>query len=394
MIILLKELILISIAALTAIGATLGLSSQEVIAPDVEPPAKIVATEEEEPVHETISTSTSEENIEETLPTPDVVTTETPISETPEIAEVIEDPFEEIAEAFAKLAEEQAQKPAPQVPDTNALVRGSLVNIICTTESAGPVNPISASGVVIDSRGVVLTNAHVAQFFLLANYPVPGFIDCSIRTGSPAKPTYTAELLFLPASWIAKNAHKIDDESPTGNGEHDYALVRITGTIGTVVAPLTDLTYLPVALSAPENGDQALVAGYPAGFLGGVTIAKELHAASAETTIGEQYTYEAQTVDLFSIGGSVVAQQGSSGGAVANKEGHLVGLIVTSSEAPDTASRDLRALSTEYIIRDFAKEAGIGLGAFLSLNLAEQARIFQITIAPTLTKTLTDVFEN
>ena len=32
-------------------------------------------------------------------------------------------------------------------------------------------NPISGSGVIVDSRGVVLTNAHVGQFFLLHDYP-------------------------------------------------------------------------------------------------------------------------------------------------------------------------------------------------------------------------------
>lgn len=280
---------------------------------------------------------------------------------------------------------------APASATTSALslndrVRGSVVNIICT--ASAPLNAISASGVVIDPKGIILTNAHVAQYFLLKNYPAPNSVDCVIRTGSPAQSKYTAELAFLPPSWIQKNAHKIKDENPTGNGEHDYALVRITGTVNPQASLPASLPYLPVGAVNIVQGQSTLTAGYPAGFLGGITIAQDLHQASSNTLIRELYTFGTVTVDIFSIGGSVVAQQGSSGGAVANQDGELIGLIVTATDGPDTASRDLRALASAYIIRDFENESGRTLESYVGGDIVLLARQFQLGIAPTLTQTL------
>ena len=392
MIILLKDVIIIGIALITAILGTLGFSTQPAIAPDVELPA--VITEEEvkrdKPNGDTIATSTIETGIGQKQDDAPIVDNEPTI-----------DPFKDLADAFSRLAEEtdretkQTEIQQTQTPtDINTLTRSALVNIICTTKSAGSLSPISASGVVIDPRGVILTNSHVAQYFLLKDYPAPGFIDCFIRTGSPARAAYTAELLFLPPSWIEDNAHKIDDARPTGNGEHDYALVRITGEISQDVPKRGSIPFLNVALTSPNEQTNVTVAGYPAGFLGGATIQSELYAASANTSVGQLYTFGTQAVDLFSVGGSIVAQQGSSGGPVARSDGALVGLIVTSSSAPDTASRDLRALSTEYIVRDFQSEAGTALATFLGLNLADQAAIFNAVTAPSLTNALTAVLNN
>ncbi len=283
--------------------------------------------------------------------------------------------------------------PLPSNASLNDTVRGSIVNILCTTTAAGPLNSISASGVMIDPRGVVITNAHVGQYFLLKDYPTANFVECIVRNGSPATAKYKAELLFLPPSWIAQNAEKVDDESPTGNGEHDYALLRITGPTGPGITMPEKHPFLPVSIDQPIPGSKALIAGYPAGFLGGITVQKDLYSASSLTSIGELFTFNADTIDLFSIGGSVVAQQGSSGGAVANEEGILEGLIVTSSQAESTGARDLRAISTSYIVRDFATEAGISIESFLSADLATRASTFNRTVAPTLTKALTNVLD-
>lgn len=284
-----------------------------------------------------------------------------------------------------------------ETTDVNAITRAAVVNILCTTTGAGSLNPISASGVVIDQRGIVLTNAHVGQYFLLKNYPSPDSINCTIRTGSPAYPAYKVSLLFLPPSWVAKNAQKIDDDRPTGNGEHDWALLRITETVSGDAPPL--LPSLPLVAGSPSSGDAVLLAGYPAGFLGGATILRDLYAVSANAAIGNVYTYQANTIDLFSLGGTVVAQQGSSGGAVATLNTSsvsrvaLTGLIVTSSDAPDTGSRDLRALSTEYIIRDFASERGISLSDYLARDLEAEQRLFEQNTAPTLSAALVSVLE-
>ncbi|OGG46723.1 hypothetical protein A2841_03395 [Candidatus Kaiserbacteria bacterium RIFCSPHIGHO2_01_FULL_48_10] len=303
-------------------------------------------------------------------------------------------PVTSLAETLAELG---GQMPVittlPATQATNEVVRAALVNIVCTTEVSGPLNSISASGVIIHPAGVIMTNAHVGQYFLLKDYPRPDFTSCIIRTGSPAQPKYKAELLFLPPSWIEKNAQKIDDEAPTGNGEHDYALLRISGTVSSSIALPSAFPSVIISTSTPKEGAEVLVAGYPAGFLGGITIAKDLYAASSFARIGQIYTFTANTPDLFSIGGTVVAQQGSSGGAVADGNANMIGLITTSTQGADTASRDLRAVATAYIVEDFAKESGVSFETFLNGNLFTQAQIFNIGMAPTLTKALTNVLE-
>ena len=78
--------------------------------------------------------------------------------------------------------------PSESSDAVNSAARAALVNILCT--SRGSVRPISGSGVIIDSRGVILTNAHVAQYVLLAENPAIN-LSCVIRTGSPAAASKT-----------------------------------------------------------------------------------------------------------------------------------------------------------------------------------------------------------
>lgn len=298
----------------------------------------------------------------------------------------------ETVKQVAKILAEPQPIPISSIT-LNERVRGALVNILCVPKTGGPFNSITGSGVFIDPRGVILTNAHVAQYFLLEDYPAPDFLSCIIRTGSPAYPTYTAELLYLSPSWIRENAQKIKDEAPVGNGEHDYALLYVIDTIDRQKEIPLEFPYVPLLYTEVQESADVLVAGYPAGFLGGIAIAKELYAASSPAMIGELYTYETSTVDIFSVGGSVVAQQGSSGGAVVDTVGNLVGLIVTSTVAADTSARDLHALASSYIARDFEKERGIPLPTFLSRDLEEEVVQFTLTTAPSLITALVSVLE-
>ena len=286
-----------------------------------------------------------------------------------------------------------AKEPVNQIA-LNDKVRGAIVNIICVTKNAGPLNSISASGVIIDPRGTIITNSHVGQYLLLKDYPSAGFIECTIRTGSPAQPKYTAELLFLPPSWIADNASKINQSKPTGNGEHDYAFLRITGTVHPSIKLPTAFSFLSVSITPPEEGQTLIAAGYPAGFLGGITVQKDLYASSAITHVAELFTFNTDTIDLFSLGGSIIAQQGASGGAAVNENGALMGIIVTATDAPDTASRDLRAITTPYIIRDFKKESGVAIDTYLNGDTAVAAQTFGSTVAPALTAQLIKAIES
>jgi hypothetical protein len=183
-------------------------------------------------------------------------------------------------------------------------------------------------------------------------------------------------------------------EAPTGTGERDFALLRITGTINASDLLPKKFPFLLVAVNAPVRTEDVLEAGYAAGFLGGLTILTDLYASSAWAKVREVYTFNANTTDLFSLGGSIVAQGGSSGGPVTNVDGVLLGLIVTSSGTGDTSTRDLHALSTEYIIRDFESERGKTLMDVLSTeNLASESDIFYKVYAPNERQALIDQIE-
>lgn len=116
--------------------------------------------------------------------------------------------------------------------EVNAKSRKSIINIFCTTKTGGDFKPISGSGIVISESGIILTNAHVAQYLLLKDYRVKDFISCIGRIGSPAIPEYELKPIYLPESWLKENAPKIKEESPTGTGENDYAFLGITGVQG------------------------------------------------------------------------------------------------------------------------------------------------------------------
>lgn len=266
----------------------------------------------------------------------------------------------------------------------NERARAATINILCTTQS-GLVRPISGSGVIIDDRGVILTNAHVAQYVLLAQ---SGRTDltCVVRTGSPATPRWIPRVMFVPPIWVQEHAHEIGKENVVGTGEHDYALLVITGSVDNTPLPSTFPSLRPDTREAIGFvGDQVVVSSYPAEFLGGIATIGSLYAASSLTTIQKLMTFSTTSIDVISLGGVITAQSGSSGGALVNAWGRLVGLITTMSDAQITSNRDLRAITLSYIHRDIERQSGMGLEEILTrMNPKLAASAFSSDIAPQL----------
>lgn len=272
----------------------------------------------------------------------------------------------------------------------NVSLRQSLVNILCTVRSGSSFEPISGSGVIIDTRGVILTNAHVGQFLLLRDYPSTDNIDCVVRTGSPATSHYRAQLLYLPPAWIDANAGQLKNERPTGTGENDYAFLQITSTTDGTPLP-TSFPTVSLTTDTPDIANQVVLAAYPAQYLGGSTIQGDLYVSSAVTTVDALYTFgsDGGPVDVFSVGSTVVSQEGSSGGAVGRaQDGALIGVITTESEGTTTAQRDLHAITLSYINRSLASTGQGGIAALLMGDLAQKTAYFNATIAPALTQKL------
>ena len=327
------------------------------------------------------------------LPSADSAPDITPFPLTPKAPSVSSAPTQGTA-ATSTTPAPMSATPKPSAPESyapantdfsliNTATRNAVVNIICTAPNSS--GPLSGSGVIIDPRGVILTNAHVGQYILLSE--TAGIsLDCEIRTGSPAHAAYSARVIYISQQWIHDHAHEIREEDPLGTGENDYALLRITGSITGAALPSSFAFLTPnTNETAQSEGQHVLAASYPAGFLSGSSALYDLNLVSTITTIKKLFTFsEAHTADLISLGGIIVAQSGSSGGAVVDGLGHLIGIIATSSLGEQTSQRDLRAVTLYHINHSFIHETGKSLSAYLSGNLSDIQRSFDKTIAPKL----------
>jgi len=387
----------ITAALLLALGAFVIYTNthkvQKISWPD-ENKVKVLITEE--PI---VSTSTEETTLEK--PIEDIPKVEVEIKEEEPIKDAYQAPIEEVVPEPVLETPAVIEEPAPVTEDLsfgdiNLAVRETLVNILCLTDGFNAnITPISGSGTIIDERGIILTNAHIAQYFLLENYPTEGFVNCLIRTGSPAKATYKATLLHLSSPWVSENASAITTENPLGTGEHDFALLLIDEALGNEVLPETFAFTKPnTEETAILRNDEILVGAYPAGFLGTKTIQQSLYASTAITKAMEFYTFKSGSLDVISLGGTVVAQQGSSGGAVVSRKGEMVGLISTSSGGETTDDRDLRAISLSHIERSLVEHNGTTLEELLSGNIEQKATDFNETVASSLLQILVSTFLN
>ena len=298
-----------------------------------------------------------------------------------------------------------AQKPvAPPVPapvttppvaqplksqeQINEETRSALVNILCLPRTG--INGISGSGIIIDNRGVILTNAHIAQYFLLRNYLTPDNITCTVRVGSPAQERYTATLLYTPPAWVAANAAQLKAVQATGTGENDYAFLFITGRTDPAASLPATFSRMEMNRGLVGLGEEMLLASYPAGFLGSQTVQKNLYASSAVTYVTQLFSFGGNNnVELFSIGGTILSQGGSSGGAAVRlSDGKLAGIITTSTAGATTDARDLRAVSLAHIDDTLIAAGKGGIVGLLSGDLAAKAADFNTKIAPGLTAQL------
>lgn len=274
-------------------------------------------------------------------------------------------------------------------PDTaGATALEVLVNIYCLYETSTHTKTTTGTGFIIDTDGIVLTNAHVAQFLLLEG--LEGQAECIIRTGNPATAMYEAELLYISPTWVRDHASLINDETPKGTGERDYALLYITSGLDNKPMPAEfpalpfDSEFLTLGILDTE----VFATGYPAESMLEEGIDAPLIPKQATTTIGELMTFGSNFVDIFTIRGSSIGEHGSSGGPIVNKEGKAIGIISTKGDDERFGKGSLRAISIAYINRTIKEETGFTLAQNLGGNLPYRSQLFKETLFPFLQQTL------
>lgn len=288
--------------------------------------------------------------------------------------------------AALSAANEPTEYTAPDTLETKELLREALVNVYCQYKTDTFVRTTTGTGFFINQKGIILTNAHVAQFLLLEEGSDAGNVSCIIRTGTPAKPMYKADLLYISPTWIFNNASLITEEQPRGTGERDYALLYVSDTVDETSLPShfpalpLDTTLVPKS----TEGETVIVGGYPAGALLRDGADAALLSVVAESTVGNLYTFGSHYADLFSVANSPVGEEGSSGGPIVNeKTGKAIGIIVTKGDTSE-GEQSVRALTTSYLDRTMQEETGFSLIQNMQGDMTLRAKVFKSAIVPFL----------
>ncbi|MBP9836369.1 MAG: trypsin-like peptidase domain-containing protein [Candidatus Pacebacteria bacterium] len=272
----------------------------------------------------------------------------------------------------------------------------AIVNIFCTFSTPTTIRTTTGTGFFVHSNGVILTNAHVAQYLLLEKTELLGEAECLVRTGNPAKAEYQAELLYIPPTWVQKNASLIDDKAPSGTGERDYALLYVSNSVTRTPLPAyfpaleINTDFLPVTI----KGNEVRASGYPATDLIKNGANTPLLPRSATTSISDLYTFGSNYADVFSIKGSNVGAEGSSGGPIVTSNGQVVGMIVTRGDDETDGPGSLRAITLSHIDRTIKEETGFSLNNNLSGNIEKRSQVFTETLVPFLVELLSIELQN
>ncbi|MDO8593370.1 MAG: serine protease [bacterium] len=268
--------------------------------------------------------------------------------------------------------------PAPIPPSDNAaldasasVLRSALVNIICYVPQGGGLHSISGSGIIVDSKGIILTNAHIAQYFLLTDRGA----DCTIRTGSPAADSYNASLIYISPAWLHANATVLTQTNPIGTGEYDFALLAVIKSVTRNALPVS-FPFMLLATTPPNTGTSVVIATYGAQFLESSQIQSSLFPTVVFGSVKDVFTFAVNTIDVLALGGSAAAQEGSSGGGIADARGMLVGTITTSTTQGTTDTRSLDAITASYIRAAYASETGSALDLLLAEPTATAVAAF------------------
>lgn len=256
----------------------------------------------------------------------------------------------------------------------------AAVKIRCVQTTNTYKRTASGTGFLINSHGVIMTNAHVAQFLLLKDSAAVGETECEATVGTNDEDSFSLGLLYISPSWLLKHASLIASTTPKGTGENDFALVYITKKLGG-----TDVDnifpFLPPATSplSKTNKDKVVtIVGYPR------QPNKTAPQLIATTTITGIYTFGSGYADIISLDSSPLGHQGASGGPVIDELGRAIGIITTK----DAGTTVLNAITMAHVDRGLKSEIGFDLASYLQGNLNYKAELFNKTVSPILQEIL------
>jgi hypothetical protein len=231
-------------------------------------------------------------------------------------------------------------------------LEAALVNITCNAPLSSGLRSITASGVVITASGLILTNAHVAQYLLLTDRGV----SCTALEGASVR--RSVALVYLPSAWARSNATVLTESQPRGTGEYDFAFVAL---------PAGEHRFIPLSGSAPAERARVTIGARSGSFPVVIT-----------GSVKSVFTFELNSVDVIELGASTLAHQGSSGGGVADESGTLIATLTTAVQ-----DKALSAITAAYIRRVYRELENESLDTLLERSPVVSIEAFK-TRTPTL----------
>lgn len=220
----------------------------------------------------------------------------------------------------------------------------AIVQIFCSTRE----ELFSASGVIINGNGLVLTNAHVAR-----NIEKIGEEKCQARHGNPAETFAKIRVVFVP------------DTTPRlpGNDkiyQRDFAFLKI-------MEPKNPFNVVSVSLGIAEKNTVLLTLGYPSEFLESVNTSSNSNLVFSALNVDGYADVDGDlnNAEGYVFNGGLILQQGSSGTALFSRAGEMVGIIFATTKEKTTAERQGIALMMSYIDRILKLETGQRLADFI-----------------------------
>ena len=233
----------------------------------------------------------------------------------------------------------------PTLSDREFYARFStaVIQIFCADRE----NLFAASGVIVNERGLILTNAHVAETVRRV-----GESNCQARHGNPADPFGKIQVVF-----VADTTSKLPDTSVP---QRDIAFLR-------VVEPKAAFDVAAIRPEIAPRGNSLLTLGYPSEFLQSITASVNSNLVFSSLVVAGYADLDGdlQTAEGYVFKGGLALQQGSSGTALFSRSGNMVGLIFATTKGKTTDEREGIALMTPYIDRILRLETGQGLLEFI-----------------------------
>lgn len=194
----------------------------------------------------------------------------------------------------------------PRAAEAQELARATrdrCIHSMVRIEVDTPQGTLSGSGTVLDARGYVLTNFHVA-----------GHTD--LRGGMPGTQHGQRYRIAVTRSERDEVQDEYVAELVRGNLVLDLALLRIVGRAdGSPLGPTDTFTPMPLSGGLPELGTRVWALGFPAGV------------RTVNITAGQVAGFEANSDEVTSwLRTDTEFNPGNSGGALIDRECRLVGI--------------------------------------------------------------------